>query len=130
MWWVHCVKATVVLARLVPVALNGSAKRSLALYQMDKQSSCHRQSAERGHEHRSCRAILGNANLLVMFGVQVVGQRLERGVEKLSGYDCGTRERHERPPQRLRPRCNQETDHHCQRRCLKFQTVFHPQACN
>ena len=58
------------------------------------------------------------------FGVQVIGQQLDRRVEQLSGDDCAARQQHQPPPDRFRPQDGEHDEHGAEGADLKLQAVL------
>ena len=97
---------------------------SAAVAELDAESDCDADCAERGDEYRASRAILHHADFGVPLGMQVIGQPLEGGVEQLRCEHGATGEDCQCPPDRSRPQ-NDECDHYgAECKCLQPQAVL------
>jgi hypothetical protein len=96
----------------------------LALKHVHGQSGGDGQRSGGGHQNCSRRAILHDANLRMIFGMQMIGKALKRRVDELSGNDSRACQRDHRPPERLGACCDQQDGHNRQSDGLESQAPF------
>jgi hypothetical protein len=82
-----------------------------AAHQMNSQRHSYGHSPNHSDQYRRGRTILHNADTRVNLRMQMIRQMLYRGIQQLSHQHRGARQKHQPPPQRLRPQ-DQHCDHH------------------
>ena len=96
----------------------------LTVQQVHDQSGgdCH--SSEGCDEDCSSGTVLHDANLLMIFGMQMIRKTLKRGIKEFCGDDDRACECDNRPPHRLGTYCNQNDGHRYESEYLIPQTVL------